>query len=167
MESGALFQEVGAGRTAAKSPELGIPEGVREVIGRRLGRLSEGTNRILGLAAVIGRQFDLALLAKIAEVSEDAVLDALDEATAAALVTEVRGGAEQFTFRHALIRTTLYEELSATRRARLHQRVGTPNSLAALMVPIRSLVALAKPRTCALDAFACIMKDEKSEAFSG
>src|SRR5262249_795549 len=48
----------------------------------------------------------------------------VDEATAAALVSEVRGSAAQFTFRHALIRTTLYEELSATRRARLHRRVG-------------------------------------------
>jgi hypothetical protein len=50
------------------------------------------------------------LLAKIAETNEDAVLDALDEATAAALVSEVRGSAAQFTFRHALIRTTLYAE---------------------------------------------------------
>ena len=75
------------------------------MIGRRLGRLSEATSRVLGLAAVIGRQFDVALLAKIAEASEDAVLDALDEATAAALVSEVRGSAEQFTFRHALIRS--------------------------------------------------------------
>ncbi len=123
-ESGALFEENGRWTYRGAIAALGIPEGVREVIGRRLGRLSEATNRVLGLAAVIGRQFDLALLAKIAEVSEDAVLDALDEATAAALVSEVRGGAEQFTFRHALIRTTLYEELSAPRRARLHQRVG-------------------------------------------
>jgi predicted ATPase len=66
---------------------------VREVIGRRLGRLSEATSRVLGLAAVIGRQFDVALLATIAETSEDAVLDALEEATAAALVTEVRAAA--------------------------------------------------------------------------
>src|SRR5262249_10168450 len=103
---------------------LGIPEGVREVIGRRLGRLSEETSRVLGLAAVIGRQFDVTLLAKVADASEDAVLDTLDEATAAALVSEVRGSPDQFAFRHALIRTTLYEELSAPRRARLHQRVG-------------------------------------------
>ncbi len=123
-ESGALFQEGGRWTYRGAITALGIPEGVREVIGRRLGRLSEATTRILGLAAVIGRQFDLALLAKIAETSEDAVLDALDEATAAALVAEVRGGDEQFAFRHALIRTTLYEELSAPRRARLHQRVG-------------------------------------------
>src|SRR6185369_7007184 len=107
-ESGVLFEEGGRWTYRGPIAQLGIPEGVREVIGRRLGRLSEATNRVLGLAAVIGRQFDLALLAKIAEASEDAVLDALDEATAAALVTEVRGGDGQFAFR----------------RARLHQRVG-------------------------------------------
>jgi tetratricopeptide (TPR) repeat protein len=123
-ESGVLLQEGGRWTYRGTIEGLGIPEGVREVIGRRLGRLLEGTNRLLGLAAVLGRQFDVPLLAKVAETSEDAVLDALDEATAAALVSEVRGSAETFTFRHALIRTTLYEELSATRRARLHRRVG-------------------------------------------
>jgi class 3 adenylate cyclase len=124
IESGALFQERGRWTYRGAIAELGIPEGVREVIGRRLGRLSAATSRVLGLAAVIGRQFDVALLATIAETSEDAVLDALEEATAAALVTDVRGSPDTFTFRHALIRTTLYEELSAPRRARLHQRVG-------------------------------------------
>jgi class 3 adenylate cyclase len=124
IESGALFQERGRWTYRGAIAELGIPEGVREVIGRRLGRLSEATSRVLGLAAVIGPRFDVALLATIAETSEDAVLDALEEATAAALVTEVRGSPDTFTFRHALIRTTLYEELSAPRRARLHQRVG-------------------------------------------
>jgi len=124
VESGALFEAGGRWTYRGEIAGLGIPEGVREVIGRRLGRLSEATSRMLGLAAVIGRQFDVPLLAKIAETSEDAVLDALDEATAAALVSEVRSSAAQFAFRHALIRTTLYEELSATRRARLHRRVG-------------------------------------------
>jgi tetratricopeptide (TPR) repeat protein len=123
-ESGVLFQESGRWTYRGEIAGLGIPEGVREVIGRRLGRLSESTNRILSLAAVIGRQFDVALLAKVAETSEDAVLDALDEATAAALVSDVRGTPDTFTFRHALIRTTLYEELTAPRRSRLHRRVG-------------------------------------------
>ena len=123
-ETGVFFQEGERWKYRGTIEALGIPEGVREVIGRRLGRLSEATNRILSLGAVIGRQFDVPLLAKVAEASEDAVLDALDEATAAALVSEARGGSGQFAFRHALIRTTLYEELSATRRARLHRRVG-------------------------------------------
>ena len=89
-----------------------------------MNRLSEGTNKVLHLAAVIGRQFDVALLTRIADMPEDALLDALDEAAAVALVAEVPGTVDRFAFSHALIRTTLYEELSASRRARMHRRVG-------------------------------------------
>ncbi|MBI1815527.1 MAG: AAA family ATPase [Deltaproteobacteria bacterium] len=123
-ESGAIFQEGERWTYKGSVAGLGIPEGVKEVIGRRLSRLSEATNKVLSLAAVIGRHFDLALLTLVAEQSEDAILDALDEATRTALVAEVPGSADHFSFSHALIRTTLYEELSASRRARLHRKVG-------------------------------------------
>jgi class 3 adenylate cyclase/tetratricopeptide (TPR) repeat protein len=123
-ESGAIFQEGERWTYKGNIAGLAIPEGVKDVIGRRLSRLSEATNKVLSLAAVIGRHFDLALLTLVAEQSEDAILDALDEATRAALVAEVPGSADHFSFSHALIRTTLYEELSAARRARLHRKVG-------------------------------------------
>src|SRR5262249_25782346 len=80
-ESGVLFQEGGRWTYRGTVEGIGIPEGVREVIGRRLGRVSGGRSRMLALAAVIGRQFDVPLLAKLAEASEDAVLDALHQAT--------------------------------------------------------------------------------------
>ena len=123
-ESGAVFRDGDRWTYTGDIAGLGIPEGVKDVIGRRLGRLSEATNKVLSLAAVIGRQFDLALLTRIADLSEDAILDALDEATAAALVAEVPGEPEHYSFSHALIRTTLYEELSSARRARVHRKVG-------------------------------------------
>lgn len=123
-ESGAIFQEGDRWTYKGDIAGLGIPEGIKEVVGRRLNRLSEETNRILQLAAVIGRQFDLSLLARVAQSGEDTVLDALDEAAAAALVAEMPGSADRFAFSHALIRATLYEELSGARRARLHRRVG-------------------------------------------
>lgn len=123
-ESGAIFQEGNRWTYRGRLASLAIPEGIREVIGRRLSRLAEPTNKLLGLAAVIGRQFDVALLTRIADMPEDAILDALDEAAAAALVAEVPGTADRFAFSHALIRATLYDELTAARRARLHRRVG-------------------------------------------
>jgi len=123
-ESGAIFQEGDRWTYRGDVAALGIPEGIKEAIGRRLGRLPEATNKILSLAAVIGRQFDVRLLAAIAEGGEDVVLDALEEATRAALVVEVPGEANRFAFSHALIRATLYEELGAARRARLHRKVG-------------------------------------------
>ncbi len=102
---------------------FGIPEGVKEAIGRRLSRLSATTNKILSIASVIGLEFELNVLKQVAEMPEVAILDALDEATSAALVVEAQGGAYAFT--HMLVRATLYEALNSTRRARMHERVGT------------------------------------------
>lgn len=123
-ESGAIFQEGDRWTYRGDIAGLGIPEGIREVIGRRLNRLSAETNKVLSIAAVIGRQFDVALLARAAGATEDTILDALDEAAAAALVAEVPGSPDHFSFSHALTRTTLYEELSPERRGLLHRRVG-------------------------------------------
>jgi tetratricopeptide (TPR) repeat protein len=64
------------------------------------------------------------LLEQIAEMPEDAILDAIDEAKAAALVAEVGGEVERYTFTHALVRATLYDDISPARRARMHRRVG-------------------------------------------
>ena len=103
---------------------LGIPEGVREVVGRRLSRLGERTNRVLGVAAVIGREFDLELLVAVGSVDEDEALDALEPTISAGLVEEVQGAAGRFAFTHTLVRSTLAEELLTLRRVRLHQRIG-------------------------------------------
>lgn len=99
-----------------------IPEGIREVIGTRLNRLSKSCNAMLGSAAVIGRSFRPELLARVTEEgSVAACLAALEQAEAMRIVESGHEpGTYQFT--HALIRETLYDELSAVRRARLHQR---------------------------------------------
>ncbi len=121
------FVESGAvryvdGRWIVDNPDvIDVPEGVRDVIGRRLNRLSDTANVVLTAAATIGRDFTLDLVASVSGVGIDQALDALDSACAARLVEETAD--EQFRFSHALTRTTLYEELSATRRRRLHRRV--------------------------------------------
>jgi predicted ATPase len=101
-----------------------IPEGVREVIGRRLDQLSEGCNRILTTASVIGREFSLDALEPLCEVSGDQLLELLDEAMAARVINEVPQLVGQYIFVHALIRDTLYEEVSTARRVRFHRRIG-------------------------------------------
>jgi tetratricopeptide (TPR) repeat protein len=121
-ETGALARLRGTSSFGAS--DLGLPEGIKEVIGRRLSRLSEECNRILSLAAVIGRDFNIDLLLKLADLAEDRILDAVDEAIEARLICEVPGRTQRFTFLHALIRETLYGELISTRRVRLHLRVG-------------------------------------------
>jgi predicted ATPase/predicted Ser/Thr protein kinase len=103
---------------------LGLPEGVKEVIGRRLSRLSDACNRMLSLSAVIGRAFDIKVLEALGDLPEDRLLDAIDEGVQAQLISETPYRPGRFSFVHALIRETLYGELTTTRLVRLHRRVG-------------------------------------------
>ncbi len=100
---------------------LGVPEGVREVVGRRLTRLSEATTATLELAAVIGADFELDVLVAAGGFDEDDVLAALDEAVAARLVEE--SGPMRFRFAHAIVRATISDGLTRARRSRAHRRV--------------------------------------------
>ena len=108
---------------SALPPAIRIPEGVKEVIGRRLNLLSAACNEMLALAAVIGRDFALDVLLHAAgRHGDDSLLDALDEALAAHVIEETTDGRYQFT--HNLIRMTLYDELRTARRRQLHRAVG-------------------------------------------
>jgi predicted ATPase len=49
----------------ADSGTVPVPEGVRDVVGRRLGRLAAQANQVLSVAAVVGRDFDVELLADL------------------------------------------------------------------------------------------------------
>jgi len=122
-ETGAIARIRGTMGRTIEIADLGLSEGIKEVIGRRLSRLSEACNRALGIAAVIGREFDAAVLEAAADLTEDQLLDALDEATRAQFVSESRDVGGRFAFMHPLIRETLYGELSSPRRVRLHRRV--------------------------------------------
>jgi len=102
----------------------GIPEGIRHVIGRRLNRLPEAVNASLAVASVQGREFDLDVVARAAGLPSDEVLDALEEAMDARLVTEAGTKPGRFRFAHALVRETLYDELPVRQRRRLHDQVG-------------------------------------------
>jgi DNA-binding CsgD family transcriptional regulator/tetratricopeptide (TPR) repeat protein len=102
-----------------------IPQGVREVIGQRLNRLSHQCRQVLVTAAIIGREFQLRQLSRLhPDDSEERLLSSMDEALEAHLIEELPGSAEGFQFSHALFREALASELSAARRVRLHARVG-------------------------------------------
>jgi DNA-binding SARP family transcriptional activator/tetratricopeptide (TPR) repeat protein len=126
-ETGAISQR-DDGRWVAEvdfRDEAGLPTSVREVIGRRVARLGEETGRILRAAAVIGRDFDLDVLAGVTDHSDEHLLDLLDGAIRAVLVREVPHRPARLAFSHALIEHTLYDDLGPTRRQRLHRRVAT------------------------------------------
>ena len=120
-ETGVIYERDGRWTTdLAPTDTIGLPEGVREVVVRRLGRLSEGANKTLSVASVLGASFSWRELEAVASTDPDELLDHLDEAVAAGLLVEASDG---YSFAHALVRNALYGGLSGARRARLHRSV--------------------------------------------
>ena len=139
-----------------------LPPSVREVVRRRVRRLGDEVTHVLSVAAVLGAEFSLAAVADLAAMPTDRALDLLERATNAAVLREVPGSS-RFRFVHALVQHTLYDELSAARRRRLHraaaeamERLSAPPALAAahwafaedMGDPLRTLAAC----TAAADA---------------
>ncbi|MEU3771893.1 BTAD domain-containing putative transcriptional regulator [Streptomyces sp. NPDC032472] len=98
-----------------------VPEGVRDVLRRRLRRLPEEAVAVLRLAAVAGREAEVEVLVGAADAGEDAVLGALEAGLVAGLLLEPAPGRVRFA--HALVRDTLLADLSALRAARMHGRI--------------------------------------------
>jgi len=123
-ETGLVHQdETGRWVASADLSQQSLPQSVRQVVGQRVDRLGEDMRRVLSYAAVIGRDFDIDVLAAVGEFDEDQALDLIDAAIEAGLLTEVQGSVGQFSFAHGLTQHTLYQDLGATRRARIHRRV--------------------------------------------
>jgi tetratricopeptide (TPR) repeat protein len=101
-----------------------LPDSVRDAIRRRLLPLRSEVRETLEVASVQGRDFDITTLERAAGISRAELLERVDDALAVQLVEEAPGPAGSFRFAHGLIRETLYGDLTATGRARLHAAVG-------------------------------------------
>ncbi len=121
--------EDGAPLTVAALERIGVPEGVTQIVGRRIGHLSPLAEEALTAASVAGRHFRLAVVARLVGETPERVMGALEESMAAGLVLE-QDRIDVFTFSHALVREALYGRLSVSRRVRLHH--GAAEALEAL-----------------------------------
>ncbi len=115
---------------------LAVPEGVRQVIGRRLARLSEPARRLLTVCSAMIGAFRWELVREVSKDDEDELLDALEEVLSAQLLRESEAaGFATYEFSHRLVAQVLYESLPLPRRARLNRQIGEaierlyPNSL--------------------------------------
>jgi class 3 adenylate cyclase len=121
-ERGAIYQdEHGQWRSDVGIDEVGIPEGVKEVVGQRLSRLPEDCNAVLHGAAVAGQDFELDVITAITPDGEERVIDALEAARVAGLLDELGGTPLRYRFSHALVQQTLLDEIPTARRLRFHR----------------------------------------------
>jgi hypothetical protein len=100
------------------------PDAIADVVNRRLKRLSTAANEVIQIAAVIGREFDVDLVLELSNRNEDAVLDAIDEAMAAGVLTSTGDAAgDQYRFTHVKFGHVHAQGLNPRRRRRLHARI--------------------------------------------
>jgi DNA-binding NarL/FixJ family response regulator len=118
---GELGRHLHRGGHDPSAPGWRPPETVRQAVGLRLAGLSAETRNMLQLASVFTAGFGFVELAALTGLDEPALLDCLDEALAAEVLAPA--GAERYDFAHALVRHTLYDRFSASRRARIHRRL--------------------------------------------
>jgi class 3 adenylate cyclase len=126
VEEGKITHDDGRWTASGGIAGLGIPDSVRDVIGRRLARLSHDARHLLTVASALTGGVSWDALQAIAGLPEGALLDALDGALDARLLVERRSdGATAYDFTHALVRHTLYEALSTPRRQALHRQIAS------------------------------------------
>ncbi|UDY37976.1 ATP-binding protein [Dermatobacter hominis] len=121
-----LREEGGIGFDGQPSPDdagiaATLPTTVLEVVRRRVQRLGDATGRVLAAAAVLGLEFDLGVLATLAGIEDDALVDHLERATAAGLLRPSSRHAGTCSFAHGIVGRTLYGDLSVLRRSQLHR----------------------------------------------
>jgi tetratricopeptide (TPR) repeat protein/predicted Ser/Thr protein kinase len=142
-EEGKLFDATGAWKSDLRVDTIEVPEGVRLVIGRRLDRLGAHARTVLTAAAIIGRIFPLDVVQACVDLTDDEVLDAIEEAERAQLVAvDATQRTARYGFVHELIRTTLINGLSLPRRQRLHLKIAD---------------ALERLRAASLDSHAAVL----------
>jgi tetratricopeptide (TPR) repeat protein len=112
----ALDQEV----VTSGSTALSLPERVRQLIARRLDRLTESSRQLLAVAAIIGREFEFALVQRAAGVDEGEAAEAIEELVRRHLL-EVVG--DRFDFTHDRIREAVRRGLLPPRHKLLSRRV--------------------------------------------
>ena len=123
LEMGAIEPHTGRWPTSTELEVFGIPQGIRQVLARRLAFLSTATAELLQVSAVLGQEFEFTLLNRMTGWEDPPVIEAVEEALRAGVLNE-RGTSwvASYSFRHALVREVLYSSLSGPRRQGLHLR---------------------------------------------
>ena len=121
LETGVITHDE-KGIRLGEQVEAMLPSSIVSAVRQRINRLTPQVITLLHTAAIIGRTFDSALLAEVADQNREAVEEQLQHALQARLIRAEQAGV--FTFSHDLIRACLYEGVSPSRRTRLHTLIG-------------------------------------------
>lgn len=128
VESGQVFH-TDDGWDRLNMEELEIPQGIQVAVESRLSKLPEDTQEALRMAAVLGREFDYEVLIEASDLSEDAIIDAIELADRAQMVQEGREDT-LYEFVHALVPQSIQESTHRLRLRKLHKRAASAYEVA-------------------------------------
>jgi len=103
---------------------IGLPPSVRDVIRLRTKPLGAECVRILTIASVLGREFSLEAIGGLTGLAVDTVVESIDDAFTAGVITDLPGSKDRLRFSHVIIRESLYEDLARSERMQMHRRAG-------------------------------------------
>ncbi|MEV7390009.1 BTAD domain-containing putative transcriptional regulator [Streptomyces sp. NPDC091215] len=106
--------------TEAATARTGVPATVRDVVRDRMAGLDTGTRHLLQIAALIGRDIDLALLARAAGLSMPTCLDRLEPLQELGLLEPSPGNPHAYRFAHDLVRESVADATPPPRAIQLH-----------------------------------------------
>ncbi len=144
--------------------ELRVPPTVRDGILLRLERLAPEDAQVLSAASVVGRSFDVEVIASTAQISAEQAVDSLQRCVLNQLVEEDEASPGTYRFRHALTREAIYEDMITPRRQLLHARVaGVLQERGAPAAELAHHMLLARRDEAAVE----LCKAASEEAFRG
>ena len=125
VESGAIYQRDGRwGSDARRIQDLDFPQGIRDVIARRMSRLSPECREVLSIASAIGQEFSLEVLERVSAFPGPTAFDRVREAVDAVVLSPVPDQHNRYRFAQVVTRDALYRDLPHARRVELHRAVG-------------------------------------------
>ena len=138
LEDDGVLQRMGPEWALGDLGQASTPLLIEQIVGGKLARLSDQDQRLLAIASVLGQELTLSLWGKVAKIDQQSLLEVLDRASEAHLMSESPNG-QGARFVHALVRQVIYNQISPSRRRDWHQRTGT--ELAAMPAPDPDSVA--------------------------
>jgi class 3 adenylate cyclase/tetratricopeptide (TPR) repeat protein len=124
LDEGALVRN-GTVKLTKALGELRIPPTVQGILGSRIDRLPADEKQLLQTLAVMGKEFRLALVKRVAGKADDELQRMLADLQLGEFIYEQPAFPDiEYTFKHALTQEVAYNSLLAERRKLLHERAG-------------------------------------------
>jgi class 3 adenylate cyclase/tetratricopeptide (TPR) repeat protein len=125
FDEGVVVRDGAGLRVARPLSQVHIPTTVQGVLASRIDRLPSDEKQLLQTLAVIGREFPLPLIQRVAQAAEAALDDRLSHLQSADFINEEPAFPDiKYTFKHALTQEVAYNSLLAERRQLIHQQIG-------------------------------------------